>query len=188
MMISYAVYGAIAAVLLVFVGIYNSLVTRRNQVENVAGSIDAYLKKRYDLIPKLVDTAKVFMEHERGTLEGVVSLRNSGLAPGAGLDQRLEADREITRILSGLRVSFEQYPQLKSDSHFLQLQSALSEVEEQLSAARRAYNAAVTDYNNGVEMIPHLFVARLAGMSRKETLRTPEAELRDPNVRELFRR
>ena len=166
--------------------IYNSLVGKKNQVANVFGSIDAMLKKRYDLIPNLVSTCKQYMSHERETLTKITELRTQAISGGMDPDQRVALDNQLSKMLSGVMVAVENYPALKANENMIHLQRTLTEVEEQLSAARRAYNAAVTDYNNACEMIPTNIFASMMGYRLKELFEIPEAERRNVNIGELF--
>ena len=166
--------GAVSVIILFL--LYNSLVGRKNQVENAFGGIDAQLKKRYDLIPNIIAAVKGYMEHEKGTLLQLTELRTKAMAPGLGSDEKVDVDNQISKALRGVMVSVENYPQLKAADTFVQLQRSLNEVEEQLSAARRFYNSAVTEYNNGVEMMPTNIIARIMGYQRKKVFEAAEAE------------
>lgn len=136
---------------------YNSLIARRNAVENVFACLDALLQKRHDLIPNLVSTVKGAMNHEAGLFTEIARLRSRTLAGGA--PQRAQADDQLSESIGKVLFLAESYPQLQANQNFLQLQASLNEIEEQISAARRAYNATVTEYNNGVEMLPTSVVA-----------------------------
>jgi len=134
------------------------------------------LKKRYDLIPNLVATVKGYAAHERQTLERIAQLREQAVSPGAGPDRQRLIDGELSRLLGGLMARVENYPQLKASSNFMHLQRTLTELEEQISAARRAYNAAVQDYNNAVEMFPGNIVAGMMAFRRQDFFEAdPEA-------------
>jgi LemA protein len=176
---------AVAAVVVFLM--YNSLVGRKNQVELAYGGIDAQLKKRYDLIPNLVAACKGYMEHEKGTLTALTELRAKAMTGGLGADQAVALDNEITKHMRGVIVAAENYPQLKAADTFTTLQRSLNEVEEQLSAARRAYNASVTDYNNGVEMMPLAVLALLLGFKRKAVFEAAEAERKNVDVGKLLK-
>jgi LemA protein len=167
--------------------IYNSLVGKKNQVLNVFGSIDALLKKRYDLIPNLVSTVKTYMKHERGTLTDITELRAKAVSGKLSDDERVDLDNKISGMLGGIMVAVENYPDLKANQNFLQLQGAMNEIEEQISAARRAYNAAVTDYNNALEMFPSNIVASMMRYERKRLFEISEKERENVNVGELFK-
>jgi len=167
--------------------IYNSLVGKKNQVLNVFGSIDALLKKRYDLIPNLVSTVKTYMKHERGTLTEITELRAKAVSGKLTDDERVDLDNKMSGMLGGIMVAVENYPDLKANQNFLQLQGAMNEIEEQISAARRAYNAAVTDYNNALEMFPSNIVASMMRYERKRLFEISEKERENVNVGELFK-
>ena len=144
----------LGVLVLIVMSMYNSLIARKNQVENVFGSVDALLKKRYDLVPNLVATVKTYMKHEKAVLTEVTRLRAQAISPDVPAAEKLEIHRKMSRLLHRIMVAVEQYPELKSNQNFLHLQASLNEIEEQISAARRAYNATVTDYNNAIEMFP----------------------------------
>ena len=123
------------------IGVYNSLVGKKNQVDNAFASIDVQLKKRHDLIPNLVASVKQYMGHEADVLTKVTQMRTQGGA-GQSNEQQVGLENQITRALGGIMVAVENYPELKASDNFQQLQRALNEVEEQLSAARRSFNAS----------------------------------------------
>ena len=139
--------------LLFCIFIYNSLVGKRNQAENAFATIDVMLKKRYDLIPNLVTIAKQYAEHEKEVFTKVAQIRNQNYKEMTDND-KMELDKTFNQAGERLIVLAESYPELKASENFLQLQRSLNETEEQLAAARRTYNAAVTDYNNKVESFP----------------------------------
>lgn len=181
------VIAAVAVSLIVLFLMYNTLVGRKNQVENAFAGIDAQLKKRYDLIPNVVAAVKGYMEHEKGVLTELTELRTKALAPGLGPDERVDIDNQVSKALRGVMVSVESYPQLRAADNFIQLQRSLNEVEEQLSGARRFYNAAVTDYNNGVEMAPLNIMAGLMGYQRKKVFEAAENERQNIDVGQMLR-
>lgn len=174
----------LAAVLVLGILIYNTLVARKNEVKNSFATIDAMLKKRFDLIPNLVASVKESTKFETSTLEKVISLRSAG---AKDLAQLQKLDSESTSALKGIMVQVEAYPDLKSSQNFVQLQAALQEVEDQLAAARRSYNSAVTNYNNALEMFPTNVVANMLTYQPAELIAVPEAERRNVNVAELFK-
>lgn len=157
----------IAIVLIIAVVIYNGLIAKKNQVEKVFSTIDVMLKKRYDLIPQLVNTVKGYMTHERDLLERITQIRSQAASAGPGERQVAGLNNELTQLLSRLFVVVENYPQLKANENFMHLQRTLVELEEQISAARRAFNAAVNDYNNAVEMFPTNIFASMMGYQKK---------------------
>ncbi len=156
--------------------IYNSLVRKKNGVENAFASIDAMLKKRYDLIPAIVDAVKGYMNYERNLLTEITSLRIRAMSGQLSNDDRVIVENEIRKELSDLLVAVENYPDLKASSNFIQLQGTLNEVEEQLAASRRAFNAAVTEYNNSVEVFPSNIIASLMNYKRRTLFEIPETD------------
>jgi LemA protein len=183
-MIPFAI--VVAVILLAGIMMYNTLVRRQNAVEQAFGTIDVQLTQRYDLIPKLVETVKQFMTHERGLLEDIVRLRSQAMSSGTTAE-KVAANNELTNALGRLNVQVENYPQLRSSDTFVHLQRSLNEVEEQLAAARRSYNAAVTEYNNSVESFPSSLVAGIGGF-RGEKVFTADAQKRnDVDMKALFK-
>ncbi|MFH0911630.1 MAG: LemA family protein [Planctomycetota bacterium] len=182
----YLIVGLVVLAILVVALLYNSLVGKKNQVENAFAGMDALLKKRYDLIPNLVSAVQRYMRHEAGVLKDVTALRARAMNPNATTDEKVEANNLLGKALGGILVAVEQYPDLKANASFLHLQASLNEVEEQISAARRNYNAWVTDLNNAVEMFPTNLLASLMGYERRRLFDIPESERQAPNVKALF--
>jgi len=181
------ILAVVVVVLLVAVfGVYNSLVGKKNQVENAFASIDTILKKRYDLIPNLVATVKQYMQHEAGVLTQVTELRAKAMSGGVSSNEAVDLNNQIGKAIGGIMVAVERYPDLKASENFQQLQRTLNEVEEQLSAARRAFNASVTDYNNAVEMFPTNIMAGMMGYERRKLFEVAESERQTPDVKNLF--
>ena len=166
---------AVAVITLIaVVWMYNTLVGRKNQVENAFASIDAMLKKRYDLIPNLVAAVEKYMTYERGLLEELTGLRARAVAGDLSEEETADLDNQLTKTLRSVFAVAENYPALRASEPFLHLQASLNEVEEQLSASRRAFNA--TDYNNGVEMFPLSLMAKAMGYRQKVWFAIPEDE------------
>lgn len=176
----------VLVLVLMIASMYNGLINKRNQVENVFGSMDAMLKKRYDLIPNLVASAKEYMKHEAGVLSRITELRTKAMEPNISSDEKVAINNELSKSLTGMRIAVENYPDLKANQNFLQLQGSLNEVEEQISAARRAFNATVTEYNNSVEMFPSNIMASIMGLKRKQVFVIEESERQNVNVKNLF--
>jgi LemA protein len=172
--------------LLVAVVIYNMLVSRRNQVDNVFGTMDAMLKKRWDLVPNLVATVQGYAKHEKMLFENVTQGRAQAMAGQMSPNQMVQYDNAVSRLMGVFRATVENYPQLKAGENFLHLQRTLNELEEQISAARRAFNAAVTDYNNTVDMFPTNIIASLFNFQRKTLLEFFQEERRNPDVGNSF--
>ncbi|MBN1132306.1 MAG: LemA family protein [Bacteroidales bacterium] len=174
--------------LLVGIAFYNSLIKKKNDVENAFASIDVMLKKRYDLIPAIVEAVKGYMKHERALLEEITALRAEAISDNITDDQRVDLENKIGKGLSELLVAVENYPDLKASHNFLHLQGSLNEVEEQLAASRRFYNAAVTLFNNSVEVFPSNIIASLMNFRRKSLFEIPKAERTNIDAKELMER
>ncbi|MFP3879627.1 MAG: LemA family protein [Dehalococcoidia bacterium] len=184
-MVAGIVIGIIVVVLLiVFVATYNSLVRRRNQVKNAWAQIDVQLKRRYDLIPNLVETAKGYMKHERETLEAVTNARNlAQQLSSAGAGERAKAEGELSSALSRLLAVVENYPDLKANQNFLALQEELTSTENKISFSRQYYNDSVLGYNNQTQMFPSSIVASMTGFKPTEFFEvTLAAEREAPKV------
>jgi LemA protein len=172
--------------LALFVWAYNTVVARKNQVENAFGAVEAQLKRRRDLIPNLVEAVKQYMAHERDLLERLTRLRE--WAERSEGEEHFRAESELSQTLRQVWARLEAYPDLKASGNFLQLQAVLTEIEDSIVAARRYYNQAVTDYNNALEQIPFAPIARAMGFTRKPVFTIPEEERAAPDLGELFRR
>ena len=166
----------------------NKLIRRRNQADNAFAGVGAYLKKRYDLIPNLVAAAQEYMGHEKEVLTKVTALRSAAEKPNLTSEEQIALGNKMNDALRSFQVAVENYPQLKADTHIMQLQAALNEVEEQLSAARRTYNAAAMKYNNGVQLFPSSIIAGIVGFRPKSYLDAVGAERDNVDVKNLFRR
>jgi len=173
---------AVVAVLgLLAVWAYNKLVRLRNRVDEAYAQIDVQLKRRYDLVPNLVETVKGYAAHERQTLEAVTSARNAA-AGASGVAQVAEANNQLTGALRGLFAVAEAYPQLRASENFLQLQEQLTTTENQIGFARQFYNDSVRALNTAVETFPLMLLAGLAKATRREYF-----EVADEAVREVPR-
>ncbi|MBD3261157.1 MAG: LemA family protein [Candidatus Altiarchaeales archaeon] len=152
---------------LVVMFLYNRLITLRARVENAWSQIDVQLKRRYNLIPNLVDTVKGYMEHERQTLESVTQAR-AALANAEGVKETAEANNMLTSALKSLFAVSENYPDLKANQNFLNLQEQLTTTENKIAYARQFYNDSVMTYNIACQKIPTNFVAALFNFKEKE--------------------
>ena len=175
-----------ALLLLIVIGLYNSLVRKKNYVENAFATIDVMLKKRYDLIPNLIETVKEYMKHEKGLLTELTALRAQAMSGDISNDDRVMLENKIAKGMSGLMVSVENYPDLKASENFLQLEGTWNEVEEQISASRRAFNSAVTTFNNGVETFPSNLMAGIMNYKRRTLFEIPDTERKNVSAKDLF--
>jgi len=157
----------IAIIVVAFIGIYNSLVRLRNQVRNAWSQIDVQLKRRHDLIPNLVETAKGYMKHERETLENITEARSRAMK-AEGVGQRSQAEGELSGALSRFLVVVENYPDLKANQNFLSLQEELTSTENRIGYARQSYNDQVLFYNNKIQMFPSNMVAGMFSFTPRE--------------------
>lgn len=166
------------ALLLFTIFLFNNLTAKKNKVHEAFSSIDVMLKKRTDLIPRLVNTVKGHMKHKRETLTEITQLREKIMDKNTPTNDRFNMESQLGMMLGKVQIRAEAYPELKSSENFLMLQASLNEVEEQLSAARRAYNAAVNAFNNALEMFPSNIMGKMMGYSRKElfTIETEDKE------------
>ena len=168
------------------IGIYNNLIAKKNQVENTFSSIDVYLKNRFDLIPNLVAVAKQAVKSETKFIEKAISLRNQVSNPDLSMDDKIHLDNQASQLFTRFFALSESYPQMQSISLFKEIQSNLAEIEDRISAARRAFNSAITQYNNAVEMFPSNIIALLIGCKVKEWFEASEGERQNVNVDNLF--
>lgn len=171
--------------LLIPLGMYNGLISRRNAVDNSFASLDANLQKRFDLVPNLVATVQGYAQHERSLFEEVTRLRaqaQNGGTPGA----RLQADSQMAPLLGHIMAVAEGYPQLKASDNFLHLQRTLTELEEQISASRRSFNASVNDYNTTVQSFPSSLIAGSFGFKARDFFATEAAARVAPNLSGQF--
>lgn len=178
--------GVGVVILLIFIGIYNNLIRKKNEVENAFGGMDVQLKKRYDLIPNLVATVKQYATHEMELLTKVTELRAKVTSGNLSNDEKVSLDNQISAGMQGIMVAVENYPELKANENFMNLQRSLNEVESQISASRRTYNATVTDFNNSIETFPSSIVAGFMKLKHKEVFEIPDAERANVNVNQLF--
>ena len=174
------------------VGVYNGLVVARNRFKNAFAQIDVQLKRRYDLIPNLVETVKGYMAHERETLDAVIKARNSAMAAEqkvaanpsdpAAMKELNQAEAQLGGTLGRLFALSEAYPDLKANQNMLALQEELTSTENKIGFARQAFNDAVTAYNNQREVFPAVMVAGMFGFTEAALLETAQAEREAPKV------
>ncbi|MDZ4199117.1 MAG: LemA family protein [Kiritimatiellia bacterium] len=189
MMIVWIFLGLVVLFLLFAVGTYNSLVTLRNRFKNAFAQIDVQLKRRYDLIPNLVETAKGYMKHERETLEAVIAARNqasnAGTAAAANpgdpsaMKGLMGAESALTGALGRLFVVVERYPELKANQNMMQLSEELTSTENRVAFARQAYNDSVMQYNTTREKFPAVVLAGALGFGPAQLFEITESVQRD---------
>ena len=164
------IVAVVVLLLLVVALMYNSLVRSRNRVDNSWSQIDVQLKRRYDLIPNLVETVKGYAKHERETLEAVTSARSNAMTAQQGGDvaQQAQAENALSGALKSLFAVAEQYPDLKANQNFLQLQEELTSTEDRIAYARQFYNDSVLGYNNSIQTFPKNMLAGAFNFEKRE--------------------
>jgi LemA protein len=160
------------------VGIYNAIITVRNNVQNAWNNIDVVLQQRHDELPKLIDTCKAYMKHEWDLLNRLTELR-SGYASVRDIEDKVRAENEMNRLLGSLSMVWEQYPDLKANQNFLQVQDRVSAVESKIADYREAFNDAVNIYNIQIERFPDLLLARAMNCRRHTFLQVPDEKKQD---------
>lgn len=166
---------------------FNSMVHARNSADTAFATIDVNLKKRFDLIPNLVDTVARYAEHEEQVFAQVTRLRAEGMAGGVTPDRAAAIDKEMGQALTRIFATAEAYPELKANESFQQLQRSLNEVEEQISASRRSYNMAAKIYNDAVGMFPTNFIALILSLTPRAYFELPQGQAEAPSVGDRFR-
>ena len=173
---------AVPLLLLALVLMYNSLVQRKNRVDNAWAQIDVQLKRRLDLIPNLVETVKGYAAHEKSTLDAVINARQAAMtAPSTPIAQA-GADNVVTGALRQLFALSEAYPDLKANQNFLALQEELTATEGRVAYARQFYNDEVLGLNNAIQKVPGVFIARIAGIGPREYFTAEPAAQNPPQV------
>lgn len=162
MIVTYIVLAVIAILVIWIIGSFNGLVSRRNRAKEALSDIDVQTKRRYDLIPNLVETVKGYMEHEKEVFEKVSEARSRAMGASSNQD-KAEAENQLSGTLKTLFAVSENYPQLKANENFLRLQDELSDTENKIQAARRFYNGTVMDLNTRIQTFPSNMIAGMFG-------------------------
>jgi LemA protein len=170
----------VVVVVLAVIAIYNGLITRRNRVQEALSDIDVQLKRRYELIPNLVNTVKGYATHESGLFEKVTGLR-AGLVTGTP-GEKIAASNQLTETLKTVFAVAESYPDLKANQSFLALQAELTDTQDKIMAAQRFYNGNVRDFNTAIQTFPSNLVASTLGFSPFEFIEAAEAETKNVEV------
>ncbi|MCK5257933.1 MAG: LemA family protein [Thermoplasmatales archaeon] len=168
-------------VLLVFLGYYNKIIRFENRIDNSWAQIDVQLKRRADLIPNLMETVKGYMKHEKEVLENVTKAR-SALMGAKSPQENIDADNMLTGALKSLFAVSENYPELKANQNFLNLQDELTHTEDKIAYSRQHYNDTVLSFNNTIETFPGIIFAKRMGKKEREMLQIPEADRELPKV------
>lgn len=171
----------IAIVLLYFISVYNGLIARRNQVREAWATVDTQLKRRYDLIPNLVETVRGAAKHESETLSAVTNARNAAMS--ANGPASADAQNKLTQTLKSLFAVAESYPDLKANQNFLELQRELTDTENKIQATRQFYNTVVMGLNTQIEQFPSNIIANMFGILPEKMFEIDEAEKVAPRVK-----
>lgn len=157
---------ALAVVAILIVGLYNSVISLKNKCDEAWSDIDTQLKRRYDLIPNIVETVKGYAKHEEGTLAKIVELRSQAMS-SQGVQEKEKSENMLSGALKSLFALAENYPELKANQNFLDLQNKLAEVEDNLQLSRRYYNAVVRDFNTKIQVFPNNLLAQMLGFTSR---------------------
>ncbi|MEO1843407.1 MAG: LemA family protein [Akkermansiaceae bacterium] len=178
------ILGIIAGIVfLVLIMMYNGFISRRNKMRNAFASIDVQLKKRWDLVPQVVETVRAYASHEKEVFESVTKARRGIDAVESDSGERFNYEQDLGAGVARVMMLAEDYPELKAGGQFLNLQRNLTEVESQIAASRRAFNAAVTSWNEGVEMFPGSILAGIFSFESQDWFETPEDQRKVTDVR-----
>ena len=186
MTVTWVIIAAVVLLIIYVISIFNRLVKFRNTRENAFADIDVQLKQRHDLIPQLVETVKVYMNHENKTIVEVTQARTAALS-ARNIGEKIDAESKLSSALSGLKVSLEAYPDLKASANFIILQEEISDVENKLAAVRRYFNSTTKEYNNAVETFPANIMAGMFGFRREKMFEASDEERVRLNIEENFR-
>lgn len=169
----------VGVLLILLVVLYNGLVSAKNRVEEAWSDIDVQLKRRYDLIPNLINTVKGYAQHEEGVLQAVTQARTEAMQ-GGGIEEQSAHENQLSGTLKSLFAVAENYPDLKANQNFLELQQELSDTENKIMAARRFYNSSVMDLNTKIESFPTNIFASLFQFSKKEFFELTDEVAKEP--------
>ena len=178
----YVVIGVVVIILTLIFTTYNSFVKLNNKVEEAFSTMDVYLKKRWDLIPNIVETVKGYAEYEKSTLDEIIKLRNSTYDK-MSTDDKVDVNNKLSQGIGKLMAIAEAYPELKASENFMNLSNQLSQVEEDIANARKYYNGTVRIFNDKVQMVPSNIIALIFGYKTKKMFETNETERENVQVR-----
>jgi len=181
--ILYLILGVIAVVLVWLVLVYNGLITLKNRTDEAWSDIDVQLKRRYDLIPNLVETVKGYASHEQGTLQKVIEARNAAMSQSGHDASKAEAENALSQTLKSIFALAESYPDLKANQNFMKLQDELSDTENKIQAARRFYNGNVRDFNTKIQVFPNNAVNNILKFKKYDFFEANSAEKENVQVK-----
>jgi LemA protein len=172
----------VVGIIIYFITIYNSLVRLRNDMDKAWANIDVLLKQRHDELPKLVETCKGYMQYEQKTFQLITEARTAFMH-ATSVTQKAQADNMIAGALKTLFAVAENYPDLKANNNFLQLQKRISELEERIADRREFFNDSVNTYNIRIQQLPDVFIARMLSLPRRDLFKVSDEDRRDVEVK-----
>lgn len=173
------ILGIIAILIIWFIAVYNKLIGLKNRTDEASSDIDVQTKRRYDLIPNLVETVKGYAKHEKEVFENVTKARAEAMS-SKGMADQAAAENQITQALKSVFALAENYPELKANDNFARLQEDLKDTEDKIEASRRFYNGNVRDFNIAIEIFPSNMVANMFGYKRRELFEAKNAAEKEP--------
>jgi len=179
MIIFWILLGVVAFVIIWFIAVYNKLIGLKNRTDEALSDIDVQTKRRYDLIPNLVETVKGYAKHEKEVFENVTKARAEAMS-SKGMADQAAAENQITQALKSVFALAENYPELKANDNFARLQEDLKDTEDKIEASRRFYNGNVRDFNIAIEIFPSNMVANMFGYKRRELFEAKNAAEKEP--------
>lgn len=179
MIIIWVLLAIIAILIIWFIAVYNRLIGLKNRTDEALSDIDVQTKRRYDLIPNLVETVKGYAKHEKNVLENVTKARAEAMS-AKGIEDQATAENQITQALKSIFALAENYPQLRANENFAKLQDELVGTEDKIESARRFYNANVRDFNIAIEVFPASLVANVLAYKKRELFETGSAAEKEP--------
>jgi LemA protein len=183
--LGYAAIALLALLIFYVIYLYNNIIRKNNNTEKAFGTIDVMLRKRYDLIPNLVEIVKQYMIHEEHVLTEITNLR-AMFTDNLSDEGKVDLYNNISKKMNGILLSVENYPDLKASQNFIKLQASWNEMEEQISASRRYFNSAVTEYNNAIQYFPGYIIANLHGYKAKRVFEIDEEQRANISAKKLF--
>lgn len=184
MIIGLVILGIIVLIVIVVIGMYNSLIRLNVGVDEAYSTMDVYLKKRYDLVPNLVETVKGYAKHEKSTFEAITNARSS-IGKAQNIDDKLKAQNMLTDTLKSLFAVAESYPELKANQNFISLQNELQSLEVDIANSRKYYNAMVKEYNIAIAVFPRNILANMFGFKKRDMFSVESTQERQ-NVKVQF--
>lgn len=180
-MTTWIIIGVIVLLALIIIALYNGLIRLKNRVSEAYSDMDVQMKRRYDLIPNLVETVKGYAAHERATLEAVIAARNQAMNTGGeDTEKKLAAENALSSTLKSIFALAENYPDLKANQNFLELQRELTDTEDKIMASRRFYNTNVRDFNTKLQVFPTNVFGRMLGFSAFKFFEVADAKEKEP--------